>query len=91
MEKINIIKRTHYRDGGTLSFTDDKGIEYCRDHRFEKDPNRPGYVKNVSTVGMWFLGYPNEDNSNIISNLNIIMQLEQFAKDYPKILIKIIK
>lgn len=51
------------KDGGTGSY-DYNGVKYCLDRRI-----------NTTTYSQWYLGYPKKDNSNIVTDINLISLL----------------
>lgn len=81
---IKIVREDSYRDGGTKAYFTNSSKEYCIDNRFEQDPNNPGFSRKVSTAGKWFEGYPNEGNCNIITDENLINELNLAKINYEK-------
>lgn len=75
---MKIVYDTWYLDGGTRSYKTDTGIEYCKDKRMTSNKSRLGFP----TVGRWFFGYPNNDNSNIIEDTNLIVEIEDALNIY---------
>jgi hypothetical protein len=74
---MKLINRTIYRDGGTHSYIISNGKlqkEYCRDFRMKSAGN--GKAEYYSTAGRWFDGYPNNDDSNLITDVFLISELD---------------
>lgn len=60
-EKMQIIQYDEYLDGGTVEIRTDKDEIYCFDNRIKtKTPNE------------LYLGYPKDDNSNLILDSKVL-------------------
>lgn len=72
---MKITNEDSFRDGGTKSYITDTNKEYCIDYRVEADPDKPGFVRKRATAGEWFDGYPKNDNSNRITDEDLLSEL----------------
>lgn len=78
---MKIVDLDIFRDGGTRIYTTDGGIKYCQDFRMRsiKDSDK---VEAYPSVGQFFYGYPREDSSNIITDLDLIQEIKKAVVEF---------
>lgn len=68
---MKLIKKNHYRDGGTIGLETDQGL-FCIDKRI-----------GTITKNEIYKGYPEFDNSNLVTDFNLKYQiLSLLQNDY---------
>jgi hypothetical protein len=71
---MKVLKFDVYRDGGTIEITTNEGV-FCVDGRI-----------NTKTRDAFYFGYPNDDDSNVITNSrNLELEIIEALKSYEDI------
>ncbi len=68
-------------DGGTREYTTDGGIKYCQDFRMHSIGGKDK-VETYPSIGQFFYGYPREDGTNIIVDLDLLREIKQAVVEF---------